>query len=642
MSRINLLSSETSNKIAAGEVVERPSSVVKELVENSIDSKANNITIEIVDGGQKSIKIIDNGIGIHPEDIEKAFLPHATSKIQDIEDIFNINTMGFRGEALASIAAVSNTILKSRTEEFDFGKEISFNGGVLNYVRDTGCNIGTTIEVNNLFFNVPARQKFLKSSSREAAYISDIVNRLALSHADISFKLINNEKKVVNTYGTGKLLDAVRSIYGKSICDNITYFEKHSDVASVYGYIGNSEISRGSRNNQSIFVNKRYIKNKLITAAVENAFKSFLTVNKYPFFIVFLDIFPEYIDVNVHPTKAEIKFSDDREIFKLVFDAVHEALRNSLKDSFNVPFDDINNEDQQNNIEKSKTENITVQLPIDLNSFNENNYKKEEYGNNKNYDYQYNGKDHNVSTNIAIKEPKELYNSNNINNTSQRQHDEEVKHTESNIPEDVEIARASSKESLAKFPSLNIIGQFNNTYILAEAMNNLYVIDQHAAHEKILFEKYKKSIQEQNVMCQILMTPSIIELSPEDFSYFIENKEVFTNIGFNIELFGDNTVSIREVPLILGKPNVKNLFMDLIDNLKNMGSGETWEVKYNKIATLACKAAIKASDSLSNIEMKTLIEDLRFINDPFTCPHGRPTIIKVTLNELEKRFKRIQ
>ena len=346
MERINVLDLETSNKIAAGEVVERPSSVVKELLENSIDSKAKNITVEIVDGGQKSIKIIDDGHGIHPDDVEKAFMPHATSKISNIEDVYKIDTMGFRGEALASIASVSNTLLKSRIEEIDFGKEISISGGIVNHIQDTGCNVGTTIEVNDLFFNVPARQKFLKTTSREAAYISDIVDRLALANPDISFKFVNNNKKGLNTYGTGKLIDAIRCVYGKSISENIIGIEKHNDIVSVHGYIGNSEISRGSRNNQSIFVNKRYVKNKLITAAVENAFKSFLTVNKFPFFIVFLDIFPEYIDVNVHPTKSEIKFRDDREIFKLIFDAVHEALRNSLKDSFNIPYGDIPTEEK--------------------------------------------------------------------------------------------------------------------------------------------------------------------------------------------------------------------------------------------------------------------------------------------------------
>jgi DNA mismatch repair protein MutL len=642
--RINLLDIETSNKIAAGEVVERPSSVVKELIENSIDSTAKNITVEILEGGQKSIKIIDDGQGIHPDDIEKAFMPHATSKISSIDDIYRIDTMGFRGEALASIASVSNILLRSRVEDIDFGREISISGGIVNHIQDAGCNVGTMIEVNDLFFNVPARQKFLKTTSREGAYISDIIDRLALANPDISFKFVNNNKKGLNTYGTGKLIDVIRSVYGKSISENITSFEKYTDTVSIHGYVGNSEISRGSRNNQSIFVNKRYIKNKLITAAVENAFKSFLTINKFPFFIVFLDIFPEYIDVNVHPTKSEIKFSDDREIFKLTFDAVHEALRNSLKDTFNIPYGEIpyieknEQESTQNELDKESTKTENIQLPIDLNSFKENNYKTEKFGNNIGYDSNfYEKRDEQIQYNI----------NNDIKETVPNNMEEigilNVKVEDTLSGKGKEVQNTQVKEvSTAKFPPFNVIGQFHSTYILAEWLDILYLIDQHAAHEKILFEKYKKSIREHNIMSQVLITPIVIELSKEDYAIYTENTETFTNTGFNIDIFGDNTISIREVPFILGKPNVKNLFIDILVNLKNMGSGETWEVKYNTIAKLACKSAIKANDNLSNIEMKSLIEDLRFIDDPFTCPHGRPTIIKFTLNELEKKFKRIQ
>lgn len=661
MKRINVLDTETSNKIAAGEVVERPASVVKELVENSIDSKAKNVTIEILDGGQKSIKIIDDGHGIYPDDVEKAFMAHATSKISNIEDIYTIDTMGFRGEALASIASVSNILLKSRVEDLDFGKEISITGGSINYLQDTGCNVGTTIEVNDLFFNVPARQKFLKSTSREASCISDIVDRLSLAHPDIAFKFVNNNKKGLNTYGTGKLIDVVRSVYGKTISENVISFEKHTDIASIYGYIGNSEISRGSRNNQSIFVNKRYIKNKLITAAVENAFKSFLTVNKFPFFIVFLDIFPEYIDVNVHPTKSEIKFREDRGIFKLTFDAVHEALRNSLKDSFNIPYGELPSDTEKDNIESKKTEvnneyakiqTENIQLPIDLNNFKEdvykkeNNYKTTEPGNNISYDSKiYENKVYEKSKDpVDYIKDDSIYNTKinnsenenvlNINNEDVQNHNKE----EIDSLKDIE----DTEEKVAKFPPFNIIGQFHSTYILAEWLDDLYLIDQHAAHEKILFEKYKKDIKENKVMAQVLMSPIVLELTREEYDNYTENIETFKKVGFNIEIFGDNTISIREVPFILGKPNVKNLFVDVLSNLKNMGSGETWEVKYNTIAKLACKAAIKANDNLSNIEMKSLVEDLRFIDDPFTCPHGRPTIIKFTLNELEKKFKRIQ
>ncbi|WP_368487417.1 DNA mismatch repair endonuclease MutL [Clostridium sp. BJN0013] len=613
MKRINLLDMDTSNKIAAGEVVEGPSSVVKELLENSIDSGAKNIIIEIEEGGQKSIKIIDDGTGIHPGDIEKAFMPHATSKISTLEDLNKIYTMGFRGEALSSIAAVSHVILKSRVEdEFNYGKEISISGGVLNYIQDTGCNIGTTVLVKDLFFNVPARKKFLKSPGREGAFISDIINRLSLANSDIAFKFFKNGKKSLVTYGSGEVMDVIRCIYGKNIYENIIPIENHSDIASIYGYIGNSEVSRGSRNNQSIFVNKRYVKDKSITAAAEKAFKSFLTVNKFPFFILFLDIFPEFVDINVHPAKWEIKFSDSRMIFTFVFDTIHQALRESLKDSFKIDVEDKILPQEEEYVETNK-----VQIPIDLKPPSYESYIKEKYGNNK--EQYVNSKE---EDNI-FEEYKNITDKNSI------------------INESMNIS-TSHESKISKLPPFKIIGQFNNTYIIAEAGSNLYIVDQHAAHEKILFEKYKSSIQKEKVMSQILITPVVMELTAEDYICYVENKDVFKRAGFNVELFGNNTINVREVPVILGNPDVKNLFIDIIDNLKNMGFGDTIEVKYLSIATLACRAAIKAKCNLSIMEMEYLLEELRFIEDPFTCPHGRPTIIKFTLNDLEKKFKRIQ
>jgi DNA mismatch repair protein MutL len=627
--RINVLDENTSNKIAAGEVVERPSSVVKELVENSIDAGAKNISVEILEGGHKSIKIIDDGYGIHPDDIEKVFMSHATSKINNIEDIYSINTLGFRGEALASIAAVSNTTLITRTQEFDFGKGISISGGNLVNISEVGANIGTNIEVNDLFFNVPARQKFLKSPQREGALISDIIERLSLANSRISFKMVNNEKKVLSTYSTDNITETIRVIYGKNTYENIFAFQGHGDIASVYGYLGNAELSRGSRNNQSIFVNKRFIKNKLITTAVETAFKSFLTINKYPFFVLFLDIYPEFIDVNVHPTKSEIKFRDERMIFKLVFDTVHEAIKNNFMKSFDMSKDDNKPSAYLENKDESmfKKEEQIVQIPIDLTTSS--------FKGNSIYDVikprdtpSKNGYEYSRFKNTTI--PKDFDGPIDFN----------VKKSNCSINESPALELNTKKSP--KFNELNVIGQFNSTYILAENNSELYIIDQHAAHEKILFEKYMNQLRNSNIAIQSLITPVVIELNSEDYSFYAENEEIFTNIGFNIEVFGENTISIREVPIILGEINLKNFFLSLLDNLKNMGTGEATEIKYNKIATMACKAAIKANDTLSYIEMKTLIEELRFIEDPFTCPHGRPTIIKITLNELGKRFKRIQ
>lgn len=669
MKRINVLNTETTNKIAAGEVVERPSSVVKELVENSIDAEAKNITVEIFDGGQESIKITDDGIGIHPDDVERAFLTHATSKISTVEDIYKITTLGFRGEALPSIASVSNVTLKSRRDGFDFGKEIHICGGKIEDIKEIGCSKGTTMEVRNLFFNVPARQKFLKSSQRESALISDSLMRLALANPNISFKFLKNGKKAFSTYGTDDLKETIRALYGKEVFNNIISFEKHSDIASIHGYIGNSEISRGSRNRQSIFVNKRLIKSPMITAAVENAFKSFLTINKFPFFVLFIDIYPEYIDVNVHPTKSEIKFQEDRSIFKLVFDSVHEALKKSLTDSFNIPVDEEENDIEENisagreissnsfqMIKDNKEEYKSLemnQIPIDLKSIS-----KESSGEMINKGYM--SFDLKGTTQSDREETKNDLSDDNkeISNFKEYVLNKQKDVTESNIiaenndkdfhQQDLVVNRKEElevpKEEIryAKFPELRVIGQFNKTYIIGEVNSELYLIDQHAAHEKILFEQYMREVEKRQVISQILLTPLVQELSPEEFIYYMENEKVFKDAGFIIEDFGENTISIREVPVIIGKLKIKKLFLDILDDLKNMGNGKTSDRIFAAIARKACRAAVKAHDKLSNEEMNYLVNNLRYIDEPFTCPHGRPTIIRFTLTELEKKFKRIQ
>jgi DNA mismatch repair protein MutL len=627
MKRINILDEHTSNKIAAGEVVERPSSVVKELMENSIDADAKNITIEIEEGGISLIRIIDDGHGIHRDDIKKAFLPHATSKIKDVDDIYSIMTLGFRGEALASIAAISKVSLKSKIENDDFGSEIIIEGGEILSLSNTGTNKGTIIEIRDLFYNVPARKKFLKSISREGALISDIINRIALSHPDRSIKFYNNGKKVLHTYGTGNLIDVIRTIYGKNISENLIYFESKEDAISLYGYIGKEEISRGSRNNQSIFVNGRYIKNKTIVAAVENAFKSFATVNKFPFFVLFLELYPEFVDVNIHPTKAEIKFKEDRGIFKKVFDSVHKAFKNEVFEDFYIPEEEKIEENKENKVEE-----------IEFNINDIVNYPKESKSE------KIISKDLDNISYEEVKKEEEIYNSlRNLNNilkpTISNNIDSSVvyeKKDELNY-----ISTNSVKEKIAKFPNLRVIGQFNKMYILAEYDDILYIIDQHAAHEKILFEKYLKNIEEGDTVVQQLLVPILIDLTTDDFCFYEENLDVFSRAGFIIESFGGNTIAIKEVPYFLGKLDARNLFMNILDNIKSLGSGKTTEVKYNRIATLACKAAVKANNYLNESEMEKLVYDLRYIDDPFHCPHGRPVIIKFTNYDLDKKFRRI-
>ncbi len=627
MKRINILDEHTSNKIAAGEVVERPSSVVKELMENSIDADSKNITIEIEDGGISLIRIIDDGHGIHRDDIKKAFLPHATSKIKDVDDIYSIMTLGFRGEALASIASISKVSLKSKIEEDDFGSEIIIEGGEILSLTNTGTNKGTVIEVRDLFYNVPARKKFLKSISREGALITDIVNRIALSHPDKSIKFYNNGKKVLHTYGTGNLIDVIRTIYGKNISENLIYFESKEDSISLYGYIGKEEISRGSRNNQSIFVNGRYIKNKTIVAAVENAFKSFATVNKFPFFVLFLELYPEFVDVNIHPTKAEIKFKEDRGIFKKVFDSVHKAFKNEVFEEFYIPEEEKVEENKENEVEEIE--------------FNINDLVNEtaEFKNEKII-----SKDLENISYEEVKKEEEIYNSlkslNNIVKPTISNNSDKPVVCEENNKLDY-ITTNSIEEKIAKFPNLRVIGQFNKMYILAEYEDILYIIDQHAAHEKILFEKYLKNIEAGDIVIQQLLVPILIDLTTDDFCFYEENLDVFSKAGFIIESFGGNTIAIKEVPYFLGKLDARNLFMNILDNIKSLGSGKTTEVKYNRIATLACKAAVKANNYLNESEMEKLVYDLRYIDDPFHCPHGRPVIIKFTNYDLDKKFRRI-
>lgn len=717
MARINILDIQTSNKIAAGEVVERPVSVVKELVENSLDANSKNITIEIQEGGQKLIKVIDDGDGIHSEDLKKAFTAHGTSKINSVEDIFSISTLGFRGEALPSIASVSKVNIKSKYKECDIGKELVLNMGEESSFLDSPISKGTQIEVRDLFFNVPARLKFLKTTTREGSLIVDLVNKLALANPDVSFKLFNNNKKAVNTYGNGNLLDVIRSVYDKKTSENLIYFEEHKDTMSVYGYIGNETLARGSRNNEIMFVNKRYIKNKAINVAVENAFRSFNVTSKFPFYIMFIEIYPELIDVNIHPTKSEIRFKDERFAFKTVFDAVHKALKESIEGEFNIEKEDtsfkinkyeVNQLSLDNEIEKlnslketisnsniefnnfnkdinNDNEEVKINLPVDFLSVSSKNDYKEEIKissdlgnvyesltkNSKNAEKNYGNirEDNYLDNNIAlrngvgsntVKENLEsitmsndlekhngsiLYGEKSKENSTSHNKDncsiKDIKITENMDKNNIEYNKVKQIEKHAKFPKLRVIGQFNKTYIIAEYDSVMYLIDQHAAHEKIYFEKYKKSIEDAKIEIQPLALPILLELTLDDFAYFVENKDVFKKAGFKAEEFGDDSVRISEVPYFLGKLNAKELFLSIINNLRNLGSGKTTEVKFNKIASLSCKAAVKANDVLNILEMEKLIDDLRYLDDPFNCPHGRPTIIKFTSYELDKKFKRI-
>lgn len=614
MGKINILSKDTFNKIAAGEVVERPASVVKELIENAIDAKATEIYVEITEGGEQLIKIVDNGEGILEEDMRNAFLPHATSKIRSADDLFSISTMGFRGEALSSIASVSKVLTRSKTAGND-GREILVEGGEVRYEKFSPMDQGTLMEIRDLFYNVPARKKFLKTTTREGSIISEIVSKISIAHPDISFKLVVEGREVLRTYGTGNQKDVIRQVYNKKVYENLFYFENHFDSFSVHGYIGNEEISRGSRAQETIFVNKRLIQSKVITTAAEKAFKSFATVSRFPFFVINIDVFPEIIDVNIHPQKAEIKFEDEGHIFKSVFSTIHAAMGEGLRETFSIVEEEQKESFVQLSNEAAHTP-VYIDIPVDT--------MKEIHPEKSGYE----GK-----TGGYVEERKDSA------------YSVRPKHEETSFYADT---LASSKgedsqppERTAKFPMPRVIGQFRGTYILTQIHDELYIFDQHAAHEKINFEKYMKEIREGAVASQSLLIPEILDLDLEDHQLYKENREVLSDAGFLIEDFGDRSISIREVPLFLGKVQASAYLHEILDNIRNLGRGNKEDVKYLRIATAACKSSIKAYEELTIEEMRYLIDALRHIDEPFTCPHGRPTLVKMTEKDLQKMFRRI-
>lgn len=614
MGKINILSKDTFNKIAAGEVVERPASVVKELIENAIDAKATEIYVEITEGGESLIKIVDNGEGILEDDMRNAFLPHATSKIKTADDLFSISTMGFRGEALSSIASVSKVLTRSKTVGND-GREILVEGGEIRYEKFSPMDQGTLMEIRDLFYNVPARKKFLKTTTREGTIISEIVSKISIAHPEISFKLVVEGREVLRTYGTGNQKDVIRQVYSKKVYENLFYFENHFDSFSVHGYIGNEEISRGSRSQETIFVNKRLIQSKVITTAAEKAFKSFATVSRFPFFVINIDVFPEIIDVNIHPQKAEIKFEDEGHIFKSVFSTIHAAMGEGLRETFSIEEEQQRESFVQLTHEVATTP-IYIDIPVDT---MKEDHEARPSTEGKTYGY--------------IKEREDS-----VYKQEQRRNDTYIYGSlETSSPD----RENPIDERTAKFPMPRIIGQFRGTYILTQIHDELYIFDQHAAHEKINFEKYMKEIREGAVASQSLLIPEILDLDLEDHELYRENREVLSEAGFVIEDFGDRSISIREVPLFLGRVQASSYLHEILDNIRNLGRGNKEDVKYLRIATAACKSSIKAYEELTAEEMRYLIDELRHIDEPFTCPHGRPTLVKMTEKDLQKMFRRI-
>ncbi len=599
MRRVKVLDSSVANKIAAGEVVERAAAIVKELVENSIDAKSKNILIEVSGGGRESIKVCDDGHGIHHDDIEKIFLPHATSKIQNEDDLCNINSLGFRGEALPSIAEVSKVFLKSRSEEFDFGMSIKIEGGKILCKEECSCNVGTEVEIRDLFFNTPARLKFLKSEARESAIIRDVVTRLAISNYEICFEYVANGKLIFKTMGTS-LRDAVISIFGNGVLENLFFVENNCENLNIFGYIGDINFCKSSRNNQYLFVNNRIVKNKSLVSSIENAYRNYMTVNKFPFFILFINLDSSSIDVNVHPTKAEIKFEDEKMVYGFLYRTFVSELNDYLSNSTLVG--------------KKDFYSISSQCDSSFTTNSKENFTNEELK--KNIQKNKFDKDSSVPYNLV----------------TEKEFDGHL----------VELKEDLKFEFLEenKISDFKILGQYNNTYIIGEWYKNLYIIDQHVAHEKILFEEFMKNIKNETVVRQIII-PIVLELGQLEYAVYENNKNCFWNCGFTIENFGDNSIVIREVPSEFKNCDLKDLILDIIQNIDNFGSGSLEEVKYDFIASKSCKSAVKANCKLNTEEIKILISKLMKLDNPFTCPHGRPIIIKFSLYEIEKMFKRV-
>ncbi|CDE90600.1 dNA mismatch repair protein MutL [Clostridium sp. CAG:389] len=577
MGNIVLLDDLTINKIAAGEVIERPANVVKELVENSIDAGANKIVIEVKNGGKTFIKITDNGKGISQEDMPISLERHATSKIQKIEDLEKTYTMGFRGEALASISAISTLTMQSKTKEEFTGTKIVAKAGNIIEAEECGMQVGTTILVENLFFNTPVRYKFLKQDATEFRYIKDWVQKVALANPNISFRLLNDGKSVFFTNGNGNIFDIIYLMYGKEIKENLLEVNYESDNIKVTGVIGNTIISRDNRKEQILFLNKRNIKNNVLINSADQAFKGGVGIGKYGFYILNLDMPADFYDVNVHPTKMEVRFKDEDKIYKVLYHAIKSTM---LKFEFLG-----NNENEEHNEEYIQ---------------NELDFLTNEYEN---------------------KAPNEIgYNINNIE-TDKNQRFELRKREESRT---------------IKYKYLGILFR---TFIIIEVENELFLIDQHAAHERVLYEKIKENYKQKiSQNSQMMLIPEVINLTHREMEFVKNNMELFINTGFDIELFGENSIKINGIPDLEYKAKTQNIFMDILDEMLTNERTSIKDVEERFIATVACKAAVKANMDLSKPEVENLIQSLLSLNNPYTCPHGRPTTIKISKEYLEEHL----
>ncbi len=711
MGNIVLLDDLTINKIAAGEVIERPASVIKEMIENSIDAGATNITVEIKNGGISYIKITDDGKGIAQDDLEIAFERHATSKIRSADDLDTVTSMGFRGEALASIAAIANVELTSKTKEQDIGYKVVVEAGNVLEKEEAGCRTGTTIIVRNLFFNTPVRYKFLKKDYTESGYIEDVITRIALVNPNIAIKLINTGKTVIQTNGNGDLKSVIYSIYGKDISNGIMEVSYQYEDIKITGVIGKPEIARSNRSNQLFFVNKRYIKDKTLTAATEQAYKGLIPIGKFGFVVLNLEMSPAKVDVNVHPAKLEVRFQEENTVFQAIYHAIKDTLlkselvaktekteKDSIVDRRTASF-----EERLKNLREAKKENQSGGLF----AFRKQNEKQIE---------KYTDEESKIKTNIL----EDVYNNKKLENEQTIQQPtleklenkekittgdpvdtsdvlEQLKNLKDKMQNELKTDKVTAnkvqdvqeeyklenkqqdfnemytkmfgtapiienqddkkeeqkavdiiKDNVSMFeteefkkPIYKFIGIVFKTYIILEIENEMYILDQHAAHERIMYEKVKENYYSDIAKdSQMLLLPDVVTLTHKEMDVAKENKEMFEQAGFYFEEFGENTIKLTGVPTVCIDLDTKELFLETLDEINTVARTAKQEKEEKFIATVACKAAVKANMALTREEVEKLMEQLLKLPNPFTCPHGRPTVIKMTKYDIERKFAR--
>ena len=701
--KIAVLDQNTIDKIAAGEVVERPSSVVKELVENDIDAGATAITVEITDGGKKLIRITDNGSGMDAEQVPLAFLRHATSKIEKVEDLTHIASLGFRGEALSSIAAVSQVELITKTPSGISGTRYVIEGGKEQSLEEMGAPEGTTFLIRNLFYNTPARSKFLKSDMTEAGYINTLMEQLALSHPEISFKYIQNRQVKLSSSGNYSVKDVIYSVYGREIAKALLDVSYENDFMKIEGFVGKPEISRGNRTFENYYINGRYVKNKIITKAIEDGYKGLVMQHKFPFVSLRIEMDGNDLDVNVHPAKREVRFARETEVYT----AIYETVRKVLTHRELIPQVSVGKDEPTSRTEQIKPGNIPEPFEVKR--------RQEMYGHPNRtaniashaaptasevrstasvpsipYNKPTNGTAsygsaetaHNSSASSAdkykrvdslrenpvygsqpfTKEEEEMFsgtlkdgrNENSVAETADYEvisekpaesappevDNEPIKSQEQEPPKQLELfeERLLAPESRSRH---RLIGQLFDTYWLVQFEDNFYIIDQHAAHEKVYYERFVKQFQSQNIQSQYVSPPLIVSLSLEEENLLKANKKYFRDFGFEIEPFGGREYSISAVPSSLLGMTEEELFLEMLDHLTADGSKDAFELFTARLATMACKAAVKGNHSMSPQEADKLIDELLTLENPYNCPHGRPTIIAMSKTEIEKKFKRI-